>query len=286
VTTAQVRTRAELFREGYTRRSLANALGAGAIVRIRRDRYMEPGAATEVQTAVRIGGRLTCLSLLQLLGVFVLANSGVHVHIQRGASRLRSADPRRPRLEPRGTRLHRLHWSPLRVPDGATSTRVHVLDALLHAIVCQPARHAIASIDSALNKGLITTVDLSRLSAALPARRRMLVSLADGRAQSGPETLVRLMARSLGCHVELQRWFDGVGYVDLVLDGWLAVECDSKEFHSDWAQQLKDYRRDLALAARGFCVLRLTAEDILYRPESAMAALRGLVDAGRAAASV
>lgn len=286
VTTANVRTRAELFRDGYTRRSLARALASGTIVRIRRDRYMEPSAAADIQTAVRIGGRLTCLSLLQLLGVFVLANSRVHVHIERGASRLRSADPEVIRLEPRATRAHRLHWIPLSMPDAATSAQVHLLDALLHAVVCQPARHAIASIDSALNKNLISAADLRRLSASLPARHRVLIGLVDGRAQSGPETLARLMARSLGCRVELQRWFKGVGYVDLVLDGWLVVECDSKEFHSDWAQQLKDYRRDLALAALGFSVLRLTAEDILYQPESAMDAMRGLIEARRAATSM
>ena len=112
---------------------------------------------------------------------------------------------------------------------------------------------------------------------ALPSRFQVLRGFIDGRAQSGPETLVRLMALSLGCVVDLQVEFDGVGSVDLVLDGWLVVECDSKEFHSSWQQQLKDYRRDKLLAQRGYCVLRLTAADILYEPESVLASLRGLL---------
>ena len=34
-----------------------------------------------VVRAVRVGGRLTCLSLLALMGVFVLRNDKVHVHL-------------------------------------------------------------------------------------------------------------------------------------------------------------------------------------------------------------
>ncbi|MGA7147470.1 MAG: hypothetical protein WBX17_03145 [Microbacterium sp.] len=152
-----------------------------------------------------------------------------------------------------------------------------VVDALVQAVRCQTPRHAIASLDSALNKRLIDLDDLADVFVALPARFRTLRPLVDGRAQSGPETLVRLMLLSLGCHVELQVRFDGVGFVDIVVDGWLVVECDSKEFHSSWEQQLKDRRRDLALAAAGYPTIRLTAQDILYHPESVQAALKALV---------
>src|SRR5690606_27576883 len=96
------------------------------------------------------------------------------------------------------------------------------------------------------------------------------------RAQSGTETLMRLLARAMGSHVELQVYFSGVGYVDLLLDGWLVVECDSREFHEDWAQQVKDRERDLALAARGLVTLRVTAAQVLYRPDEVRAAIRGL----------
>ena len=123
--------------------------------------------------------------------------------------------------------------------------------------------------------------DLDDLFDSLPRRFRVLRPLIDGRAQSDPETLVRLMARSLGCRVDLQVGFDGVGFVDLVIDGWLVVECDSRAFHESWAQQLKDRRRDRVLARMGCNVLRLTAEDILYRPDEVFASLRGLVRGAR-----
>ncbi len=269
--------RAALLESGISRRGLARALASGALIRVRRDRYMHPETPQTAQDAVRIGGRLTCLSLLQQLGVFVFENSVVHVHIARGTSRLRSAKRSVKALEPRAKRPQRLHWMPLIRPDDELHAYVGVVDGLAHAVLCQTARHAIASIDSALNKRLIELSDLADVFAGLPPRFAVLRGLIDGRAQSGPETLVRLMARALGCHVELQSWFEGVGYVDLVVDGWLVVECDSKEFHESWEQQVKDRSRDLALAQLGYATLRLTAAQIMYRPDEVVAALRQLV---------
>ena len=89
------------------------------------------------------------------------------------------------------------------------------------------------------------------------------------------------LLRRWGCDVDLQVSIDGVGRVDLLVNGWLIIECDSKQFHSDWNQQRVDYQRDRALAALGFTVLRLTAEDILYRFEDVASALRGLIFANR-----
>ena len=194
----------------------------------------------------------------------------------RGASRMRSAESPARRLAPRLQRHTTvLHWHPLvEVPSLGC---VAVLDALIHAVRCQSPRHAIATLDSAVNLGVITLDRLPEVFESLPRRFHVLRELVDGRAQSGPETLVRLMALSLGCRVDLQVQFDDVGFVDLVVDGWLVVECDSREFHSSWEQQLKDYNRDLVLAQAGYCVLRLTAADIMYKPETVVGCLRGLM---------
>ncbi|MFF2633107.1 endonuclease domain-containing protein [Microbacterium sp. NPDC058021] len=272
-------TRAELLAAGMSRRGLRGEVAAGRLIRARRDRYLRSDAPPALREAVRVGGRLACVSLLQLLGVFVLANAVTHVHIARGSSRLRSPEDPGRRLGPPGVRRARLHWHPLLQAEEANRACVGVVDALVQAIRCQPARHAVASIDSALNTGVIAVADLAEVFGALPARFGVLRDLVDGRAQSGPETLVRLMARSLGCRVELQVRFDGVGYVDLLLDGWLVVECDGKEFHEGWAQQVTDRRRDLRLATLGYVCTRFTAAQILYHPEEVVAALRGLLAA-------
>ena len=141
----------------------------------------------------------------------------------------------------------------------------------------QPPRAAVATLDSLLNKRLLTPGQVSEVFAALPARHAPLEPLVDARAESGTETLVRLMARSLGCEIRIQVVFEGIGRVDLLLDGWLVVECDSREFHSDWRQQVRDRERDLALAARGYCTLRITAAMILYQPDAVLTALRAVL---------
>ncbi len=282
MTDVEAATREDLLARGLSRRALALAVSTGSLIRARRNWYVSAAAPTAVVEAVRIGGRLTCLSLLQLLEVFVHTCSVVHAHITPHSSRLRSPHNAGERIAGRRQRRARLHWMPLVRPDDATASRVGLVDALIHSVLCQPPRHAIATLDSALNKGLIELADLADVFTGLPPRFRVLRDLVDGRAQSGPETLMRLMLRSLGCSVELQVEFEDVGFVDLVVDGWLVIECDSKAFHEDWQQQLKDRRRDLTLASYGYVTLRVTAEQILYQPELVLASVRGLIEAQRA----
>jgi len=275
-----VLTRADLRAQGLTAREITAAVARAELVRVRRGHYVQRGAPDALLRAARIGGRLGCLSLLAVLGVFVFDSSVLHVHMQHGDSRMRSGTQT---ARPLPRRQHRkrvvLHWRSLTAPP--SSGCVDIVDALIHAVGCQTPRHAVATLDSALNQGLLDSEQLDEVFGALPRRFHVLRELLDGRAQSGTETLVRLMLRGLGCTFDLQVAFPGVGSVDLVADGWLVIECDSKTHHSDWGQQRADYRRDRALAALGYCVLRLTAEDILYRPELVLDAIRGLVRTAR-----
>lgn len=267
-------TRADLKAQGYTRRSITSAVRRGALLHVRRDRYLPHGALDDAARAVRVGGRLTCLSLLKHLGVFVLENRRLHVHVHPNASRLRAPFERRRRLG--AIDKVQLHWTRLVETPSSTCT-VHIVDALAHAVRCQPIRAAVATLDSALHKGLLAPEQLHDVFHALPPRFHAMLPFVDGRAESGPETIVRMMARQLGCDVVPQVTFLGIGRVDLLVDGWLVVECDSKEFHAEWEQQVEDRERDLALAARGYATLRLTAAMIMYRPDEVFEALRGLV---------
>lgn len=273
-------TRAELLATGMTKRALAAAVQEGELVRARRDNYLSRDAPPSLVQAVRVGGRLGCLSLLAVLGVFVFEDTGLHVHMERGDSRMRSAESRRrPLLGRAGRKRLVLHWHRFIAEPGRGT--VAVIDALVQAVRCQQPRHAIATLDSALQKRVIAREQLAEVFAALPQRFAVLRELVDERAQSGPETLVRLMLARLGCDVDLQVFFAGVGYVDLLVDGWLVIECDSRLHHGSWTQQLKDYRRDRALAKLGYCVLRLAAEDILYDEDEVFATLRTLVHSPR-----
>jgi very-short-patch-repair endonuclease len=88
---------------------------------------------------------------------------------------------------------------------------------------------------------------------------------------------MRLLLRSLGRHVEVQVQLDGVGRVDLIVDGWLIVECDSRAFHEGWEAQKRDRHRDIAAAGLGYTTIRPMAEDILYRRDEVLAALKDIL---------
>ncbi|MCH6231543.1 DUF559 domain-containing protein [Microbacterium sp. CFH 31415] len=154
---------------------------------------------------------------------------------------------------------------------------MEVFDALREAVRCQPPRGAVATLDSALHLGLLATHELEELFATLPGRYAVVRRLVDARCESGPESLVRLILRSLGVHFDVQVVISGVGRVDFVVDGWLIVECDSFEHHSSWDAQRRDRRRDQRAAALGYATYRPIAEDIMWRPEEVRAALVGLL---------
>lgn len=111
----------------------------------------------------------------------------------------------------------------------------------------------------------------------LPLQYQGIRGLLDRRAESGTETLMRLLLRTLGCNVDVQVWIRGVGRVDFVVDGWLIVECDSKAHHEGWKKQKRDRRRDIAAAALGYTTIRPLAEDILYDRDAVLAAMQAIL---------
>lgn len=254
--------------KGWTARALTAAVRGGRLVRARENAYLHPAAPEECRTATEVGGRLTCVSELARWGVFVWDASDMHIAVPSTSSRLR--------MRSDGVRVH---WTQSSA-DGWSST--DVIDALVLAVTCQPVRAAIATLDSALHRGLVGEKELDEIFAALPRRLRRLRPHLDASAESGSESLMRLILKRLGCHVESQVDIPGVGRVDFVVDGWLIVECDSKAHHRKWKAQVKDRRRDQAAAALGYATYRPIAADIFWNAERVVAAVRGL-RAGRAA---
>jgi len=220
---------------------------------------------SSILAAARHGARLDCLSLLTLLNVFVLHSGPLHVQMAYGSTR----------IPPRSDRLVR-HWRTTAAEPRALVAPI--VEALAQACRCQPPRAAIATIDSAWHRGLVDEEGIAEVFRLLPRRFRALRRLLDRRAESGAESLMRLLLRSQGWGVEVQVEIDDVGRVDLVVDGWLIIECDSEQFHSGWDAGRRDRRRDLAAAALGYTTLRPIAEDIMYHPDRVLAAVRAAVD--------
>lgn len=207
------------------------------------------------------------MSLLRHLGVFVLERGALHIQLDPLASRV----PRPPDGVIR-------HWRPTSVPREVLIT--HLSEALAQAVRCQSPRAAIATLDSAWHLGLVDEEVISEVFSRLPHRYRALRPLLDRRSESGPESLMRLLLRAMGCHVEVQVPIPGVGRVDFVVDGWLIIECDSEEFHSGWTAQKRDRRRDVAAARLGYVTVRFIAEDIMWNRDAVQSDLKKIIALG------
>ncbi len=258
-----------------TRRQITTAVRAHRIVRARRDVYVAPTASRAVLRAARVGGRLDGVSLMRELGILVLdAETELHVQIPRHRSRLRSPLSRWTRLD--GTR-HRVavHWRDDDVAADSLYADLHA--SLARAIVDQKPGAAVATIDSALNQGFLTESDLADVFALVPQRLHYLRAHVDGRAEAGAETFARLIAQSFDIDVEPQFVIDDIGRSDVRAGRRVIVECDSRAHHGGWEMQEKDRLRDLALASRGFTVIRPTARQLFTEPQRLADALAGLL---------
>ena len=245
-------SRADLVASGMSWREIARSVDDGRLRRLRRDRYAADPVDPDIAEAVRIGGRLSCVSLLALVGVFVHVHDRLHVHVPPGSSRIRAPRSKR-------TTLHWRSWTRGPCPEHL----VPLADAVSQAVRCQTPRAAVATLDSVLHHGLMTRNEVTAIFDGLPARFRPLLALSDPSAASGPETFMRLILRALGVAFETQVFIEGVGRVDFLVEGWLIIECDSREFHEGWAKQVDDRRRDMAAVVQGFVTIRPLAADIL-----------------------
>lgn len=281
-----VLTRRNLVSRGATVVQLAAAVHDGSLIRIRRGYYGRPELGTDVQRAVRVGGRMSCISELQRRGVWGLG-TGEHVHLQiaPNAARLRDLDDR---TEPYDFDEPgcRIHWRALARPGAADHAHVGLWDAMLVALVCLPAREALAVLDSVLHRRMMSRASLRTLGGSLPAERRQLIRLADAGAASGIESFVRWMCIRMGLKVRTQPYFAGVGYADLEVEGLVIVEADSREFH-DAEVTARDRRRDAAFVRAGRSVLHFRYAQIVHEPhevaETILAAIlahRGIRNSG------
>jgi len=272
-----VLSRADLLAAGVKPRELTRAVKCGELVRLRRDHYCLPGLERPAQAAVRVGGKLGCVSALKDYGVFAYDARQTHVQVDPFASRLRSPEPEWARLTDVNRGGIELHWLPEFAEHESEAHRVSVMDALFESLHCQHPWHALASIDNALHQGLITRDDLDEVFWHAPRRLQGLQQLVDERAESGQETVLRMIVRQTGLPYELQVSFPETGRVDMLVAGCLVLEADSRAFHDGWEAHVRDRGRDLAFAAMGLASLRPAYQHTMHRPALVKSAIEGLV---------
>lgn len=275
-------SRTDLLGCGATSRSLTAAVRFGHLVRVRRDHYCLPDVARDVAQAIRIGGRLGCISALKGYGVFAYDTAHTHVHVERQATRLRSPREHPERLTAANRMGARLHWWSLGDPDGGDEYRIGLVDALAQSVRCQHPWFAIASLDNALHQLLIGESELGQIFDRLPQQYQALRRRVDGRAEAGQETVLRMIVHTAGLECELQCWFPDLGArADMVVEGCTILEADSRAHHDGWEAHVNDRGRDLAFAKLGYPSLRPAYQHTMHHPLLVRDALLGLVTAPR-----
>ena len=230
------------------------AVRSGALRRIRRGWYASPQASPEELRAAEACGSLSCISLLAEAGAFRPPDTRLHLAITSSS---------RPRPRELGEDVV-THWSRRVRRAEYRSIRETRIDALTQVFLCQPLEFAVAVADSCLRLRLVRHDALTQVLAALPRRFAVVTELVNARAESGTESITRVRLQLLGIVCEIQVEIDGVGRVDLVIDGWLLIEVDGRSWHDDPQAFQRDRDRDRAAAERGYTTLRFTYADVMH----------------------
>ena len=265
--------RSDLLALGHPRSRVSAAVQSGTVHVPRRGWIAAPGADPRALRAVQLGGKLGGASALAHRGIWVDNPPRLVVSTAPTASRLpdlRSGE-------------HRV-WLAERFAETTDAPwRVSVRDAILQYGLVAGRDEVIATMDSALFQRLLTWQEASGLLPLVREAARPGIRELDGLAMSGTESRMRVALRRRGVKVRTQVSIRRVGQVDLVVDDWLIVECDSKKFHDDESQQITDRRRDGNAALSSYGSARFHHSQIMSDLEWCVSVVESHLRRGRPA---
>jgi very-short-patch-repair endonuclease len=250
--------RAGRLRElGVPRRTLRDACLRGDVVDLGGGAFAIPDADPRLAKAVELSGVLSHASAAQWHGFDLWNPVGLlHVTVPIGTT-VTAAE----------VWVHRGRLKPADVHPLMPVTRP--LRTLLDCARRMPFCDAVVVIDSALRRRAVHQGTLRAAAEAAggpgSSRLRRAVRHADALSGSGMETVLRLLIDLLDVEVQTQVFIPGVGKVDILINGWLVIEADGFEFHSDREAYRRDRRRDNAVTERGYTRLRFSWEDLVFR---------------------
>lgn len=239
---------------GFSRRSIQRSAAQGWITRVRRGWYAVAGADRDVVRAVRVGGRLACISACSHFGIWTPADARLHVSVTPQSNNHKTPDDASRVRTPADDTV--LHWACADPDLRARAQLPSVVAALSDAMRCQPPDAAFAMVESALHRGLLSEMDRWELYWQVPARCRASISQAGQASGSGTESLFAFRMRALGVELLQQVEVGGVGRVDFVIGDCLIVEIDSEEHHGSTSQRRRDLNRNAIAASLGYVTLR------------------------------
>ncbi|KJC64157.1 hypothetical protein TZ00_11640 [Agreia bicolorata] len=290
--TGGVASRGTLLSLGATPRMIDRARSLHILQSVRRGIYASAQADLDQRRAIRLGGKVACLSALRRNRVWAGIDTRLHVCVRRSAHHLHVQEAASVGLPATSRRSDtnfvadpgapRVHWqrSEHREFDESSYQRdwlMPPLTSLRQAVLCQNEEQAIASIDSALRTRFVAQGQVDRLFTQLPARLQHIRAEIDPTADSGNETIVRVRLRRAGFIVETQIPVPGTSQFDLLIDGVVTLDVDSRQWHGDEAQISWDFDKTLCSFGAGLPSLRILPRHIYQSWPQTLAVIRRTV---------
>ena len=250
-------TTAELRAQGYTVERIRAEIGAGVLERVIRGWYCRPGADRGAVRAMRLGGRLSCVSALALHGGWRPPDSGEHIGFPSHASGRRLA--RRGLTE--GTVAH---WHPKDAATGSAFAVTPIDHAIADLLICQPPAFVVATLDSLLHKRVVQRNRVGALILQGPLRTHFLAGRLHPESGSGIESIVRFGLEAAGIHGRIQVVVRGAFRVDVLIDDWLVLELDGRGTHAQERAFTADRVREATIMRDGRIVLRFAYATVMY----------------------
>ncbi|WP_026529423.1 type IV toxin-antitoxin system AbiEi family antitoxin domain-containing protein [Haematomicrobium sanguinis] len=234
----------ELERAGIPRRVVDGLVELGKLKRHPRGVVARPGAHPQWVTARARGADLGCISLASVHKLWVMDAPRIP-HIVQRHSRT---------LGPYVTHRHR--------PGG------QLLNAVLDAFLCVPPMQSIMIADAAVSTKQISLTELKEEAGrARSPVVRGLVARVQPACGSYLESAARYILEDAGYHVQVQRYVEGLGRIDLLVNGVLGIELDGRAFHHTEIGFLEDRRRNNLYVIKGVPTLRITFQMVFSNPQ-------------------
>jgi very-short-patch-repair endonuclease len=250
-------TTTELKPQGYTVERIRSEIALGLLERVIRGWYCRPGADRGAVRAMRLGGRISCVSALALHGGWLPPDAGLHVGFPSHASGRRMAT----RPAPEGTVLH---WHPKAAATGSGFAVTPIDHAVADLLVCQPPAFVVAVLDSLLHKRVMHRNRVGALVLQGPLRTHFLAECLREQSGSGIESIVRFGLWAAGIRGRIQVVVRGDYRVDVIIDDWLVIELDGRDTHAQRKAFTADRVREATIMRDGRIVLRFSYATVMY----------------------
>lgn len=261
-------TRQQLRQRGVSSYELAQQLELGRVIAIGRFLIARPDADSHYLRAVRMGGRLACVSAAAKRKLWVIGDGRLHV-APRVLNSHFAPDASRPPVRVHRTR-HPIDSSRDLIP--IESGR----NMLMHIARCQPVELAVAAFDSAVNQGQITIEELRLLASVHGGALARVVPFVSGLADSGLESLTRFRLQNARVPCRQQVKIRG-HRVDLLIGERLIIQLDGRQHLTDPKQLAMDREYDRYMRRLGYTVLRFSYADVVHHWDRTFAEITALI---------